>query len=624
MCDDIKNSVRSAALKLAQILTRILTRSLEASDSSSRTNNAILEQIIPFLLSPSGLESGVKEVQHSASNALLNIVKNSKERDLRPFLPKLISYLLTFLSSWEDGSVEYIRSNAERYNLNTEDIDDVRLRIIRDSPIMQAIERCLDFLDDQTMEALSPHLADTMKTAIGLPSKVGSARVLVALCTRKGFTFKSYADRFLKLAIRHLLDRNEAVASAFVAACGYLARLASDQEILKLFEHCQKLYLDSADDRHRLISGEVICAVSRYATDRFNSLASGILPFVFIAKHEIFERDKNVFERSWDENVGGRRAIFLYLNEIVTLASKHMDSPIWNIRRTSALAIADIIDSLGREIDDSIAKIVWPALEKAVGGKVWEGKEKVLQSFVRYAANSNALTSDESLAQQIESTILRECKRNNAIYRSHALACLGDFAEQAKDQNLFARVHDVVKPVIEDILSDSNQMDIDLPSGGTLSPAAVNEATLANAAGALLQSTNPRIQDSVQLTMNLTSTLELVTKVVSRRSDMTVLRAVYTHSKQLFGRIGVPDGGCISDSMADVLVRYVTLFNPPSDSNEQTRLHAAEALAAMIPVAHHHLHFRQILIQEVRRVRAQERSMEVQRLLDGALTSYEG
>ena len=41
-----------------------------------------------------------------------------------------------------------------------------------------------------------------------------------------------------------MLDRNDAVSSAYAAAAGYLARLASEKAILQLLEFAQKLYFE--------------------------------------------------------------------------------------------------------------------------------------------------------------------------------------------------------------------------------------------------------------------------------------------------------------------------------------------------------------------------------------------
>lgn len=247
--DDIKESVRAAAASLARVLTGVLTRTLEADHSSTKGAAAMLKHVLPFLLSPSGMESGAQEVQSFAVSTLLEIVKKGNGKTLRPFIPELVERLIGSLSTFEPEAVNYLHLNASKYNLTEQKIDDMRLSSVRSSPLMEAIERCLDLLDEETMKTLQPRLESAMKGAVGLPSKVGSSRILVSLSTRRLAVFRPHADAFLKLIEKVVLDRNETVSSSYAVAAGYIARAASEKQVLRLIAFCQKLYFESEGDR---------------------------------------------------------------------------------------------------------------------------------------------------------------------------------------------------------------------------------------------------------------------------------------------------------------------------------------------------------------------------------------
>jgi proteasome component ECM29 len=149
--------------------------------------------------------------------------------------------------------VNYLHLNAKNYNLTEQKIDDMRLMSIRSGPLMEAIERCLDLLDEATMKQLQPRLENAMKNAVGLPSKVGCSRILVSLSTRHNVLFKPYSDSFLRLIEKHALDRNDTVSSSYAAAAGYVARGASDKQILRLVDFAKKLYFESKDDRSQSV-----------------------------------------------------------------------------------------------------------------------------------------------------------------------------------------------------------------------------------------------------------------------------------------------------------------------------------------------------------------------------------
>ena len=397
--DDIKESVRAAAASLARTLTGVLTRALEADHSSTKNASTMLKHVLPFLLSTSGVESSAKETQAFSIHTLLEIIKKSNGSTLRPHIPDLVERFIGLLSSIEPEAVNYVHMNAAKYNLTEQKIDDMRLSSVRNSPLMEAIERCIDLLDEDSMRELQPRLENAMKSAVGLPSKVGSSRVLVSLSTRRMHLYRPYSGDALKLIEKLVLDRNETVSSSYAVAAGYIARGASDKQLLRLFTFARKLYFESEGDRESVVprrsvsSGELMAAVAKYASDRFNALASSALPFVFVAKHDPNEQVKEQFQNTWNESVGGSRAVLLYLTEILELCTTHLDSQQWALKHTSARAVADTVTAvsgLESKVPEKVGEQLWPALEKALGGKTWEGKEVVVFAFAKFVETAQA------------------------------------------------------------------------------------------------------------------------------------------------------------------------------------------------------------------------------------------
>jgi proteasome component ECM29 len=82
--DDIKGSVRLAAMKLCKVLTGILVRQLETGAGvTSKNAQTMLKNVLPFLLSTQGIENSAKDVQIFSLDAILKIVKKGG-RFLRP------------------------------------------------------------------------------------------------------------------------------------------------------------------------------------------------------------------------------------------------------------------------------------------------------------------------------------------------------------------------------------------------------------------------------------------------------------------------------------------------------------------------------------------------------------
>lgn len=300
--DDIKGSVREAAFKLSMALSNILVRQLEAG-SSSKYAQGMLKQVLPFLLGSQGIESSAKDVQTFSAITVLKLVKNGG-KPLLPFVPDLVEQLLGLLSTIGEGGnggIDYLYARASANlvgDLTTEKIDQARSSNVSSSPLMEAIERCLDLLDEPTMKELVPRLENSIKTSIGMPSKIGCAGVLVSLATRHSFVSKPHADVFLKIVERAVLDRNSTVSAAYARAAGYLSRQGSDDAVLRLAGYSKNLYFKAEDETKRQVPADIVYAVSKFATDRFNSLAAEFLPFVFFAKHDLDTQVRECFEKT--------------------------------------------------------------------------------------------------------------------------------------------------------------------------------------------------------------------------------------------------------------------------------------------------------------------------------------
>lgn len=606
--DDIKESVRTAAASLARTLTGVLTKALDADHSASKNAAAMLKHVLPFLLSPSGMESSAKEVAAFSVQTLLDIIKKSNASTLLPFIPDLVERLIGLLSTLEPEAVNYIHLNASKYNLTEQKIDDMRLSSVRSSPLMEAIERCIDLLDDHTMSksnlaliarqaeddailiifllhlgVLQPRLENAMKNAVGLPSKVGSSRVLVSLSTRRMALFRPLSDDFLKLIERLVLDRNETVSSSYAVAAGYIARSASDKQILRLISFAKRLYFESEGDREASIprrsisSGEIMYAIAKYASDRFNALASSALPFVFVAKHDSHEQVREQFQNTWNEAVGGSRAVLLYLREILELCTTYLDSAQWTLKHTSARAVGDAtiaVSSVETNFSEKVGEQLWPGIEKALGGKTWDGKEVVLPAFVKFVEKGQAFYDPRP---EVKSTIvkiaIREAKRQNAGYRQHSIKALGQVASALKGSDIFDTTIGIVEPILSKS-TDEEAMDVD--DTDTKKSSEIIDNTQIAAVETLFASINPAALEVDSLNDHLSKAISLITPL--KASAASVRRAIYDSLRKLFDRIRNDGKGNAIDF--DLAHFRVVLFDS-DETVEALRLAREDAIKAI-------------------------------------------
>jgi proteasome component ECM29 len=141
------------------------------------------------------------------------------------------------------------------------------------------------------------------------------------------------------------------------------------------------------DEQQRIMSGIAIEAISRNASSAFTAIASSILPFVFLAKHDPIEAISEPFVETWSENTGGAGAIKLYIREIMSLVAGHLEDPQWRVKQVSASSLEDACEAIGVDIKEHLG-LVMPLLLKGVGGRAWKGKEAVLKALVVVAENA--------------------------------------------------------------------------------------------------------------------------------------------------------------------------------------------------------------------------------------------
>lgn len=575
--DDIKESVREASQSLSIVLTNILVRQVEIG-TSSKHSQLILKDVLPFLLSEQGIESSTKNVRAFASATVLRLIKHGGQV-LRPIVPDLVEKLLGLLSTIEPEEVNYVYQRASEHR---DQIDQIRSSAVSQSPIMEAIERCLDLLDEPTMKLLAPRLEISIKTMIGMPSKIGCASVLISLTTRRSNFFRPFAKSFLKILEKAVLDRNNTVSFAFSKATGYVSGLASDNALSELSCYCKEIYFKSDNENKRHISGEIIYAIGKFSSERFSSMISEFLPFVFFATHDTDHEVKKKFQNSWNEHVGGSRAVMLYSKEIIELSIKSLESPNWAIKHSAALTIADVIKSFGAKLDERMASVIWPALEKAINLKIFDGKEKLLQEFVKFVGSVEKFWKEEiEMTNHMKKIIIREANRNNVGYRVYSFEALGDFSEMRRDLNMFDEVFNIVFPFCEKFLGvsqEENRTDDAMDCTVEASEVLVLTAGISS----IFKAVNENLtgEEIIRQLRALARTIKPV--MISLNMPITIKVAIFERIKITFCKLNKQPSQN-TDENWDLVWEYFLILELEKDfGSESMRLKRAEACEALV------------------------------------------
>ncbi|KAG5940270.1 hypothetical protein E4U53_007617 [Claviceps sorghi] len=534
--DDVKGSVREAALKLCMTLSNSLVRQLEEGNHASAAQ-AMMKEALPFLLSDKGVESSVQDVRLFATITVMKIAKHGG-KVLKPFIPSMVPQLLGLLSTIEPEQINYAYQRAGE--ASRDKIDKIRAQMVNQSPISEAIEDCLRFIDADVMAEFAPKLESTIKSAIGMPTKIGCSRVITTLATRHSNDIQSIAGRLLQILERQTMDKNDEVSQAYARAAAYMIRAAPDASRVRFCEKFVSMYFQAEDESRRQKVADVIVSLAKVSPDHFTAQETVLLPFAYLGAHDIDEYTERVFREVWDQHAGSSRTVTRYVREIVSLVDRCLETAQWALRHTGAFTVAAMAADVANaseaagSIDELSAKAIWPAFDKVLALKTFSGKEKLLQSYPKFVERGDAIwKSDGAASAQMKKIAIREAKRNNDEYRPHAFVCLWKFARARPDLDMLKDIADITTPYLDDFKNE-DKMDVDVKESqkeDTLSKTAKN-AFEAVARG-YARSQSPDIRSSL-------------------REIVTVLKPYLSHAKFGFIKREVWYG-CVHDLMSDAV-----------------------------------------------------------------------
>ncbi|KAI1208915.1 proteasome component [Annulohypoxylon truncatum] len=450
--DDQKGSVRAAALKLCMGLSKTLVTQLQENNASS-SSKAMITQVVPFLLSDKGIENSAKEVKQLSIITVLDVVKNGGDA-LKPFIPTIITHCLGLLSTVEHEAVNYYYQRVSEED--REGLDKLRSTFATRSPIFECVIDCLRFVDEDVMKELAPQLISTIKSAIGMQTKIGCSEVLNTLALRHSILLPPYNATFLKAMEMQILDRNHETSKAYARSAAYLLRSASVEARERFTSRLLDLYFESEDDTRRQKIADAVLAIAKISPDAFTDLEARLLPFAYFAKHDTDEYVSEEFEATWSQHAGGSHSVKRFVDEITQIVSRGLNTSKWALQHGAALTIASMITALSSAVGkylqftDADLQKIWPVLDKALALKTFKGKEKLVTAYPLFVLHGKKLWDTDSVfAAQLKKIAIREAKRNNDEYRPYAFEALAEFASAREDLDMYAEVVGLVSEYLK-------------------------------------------------------------------------------------------------------------------------------------------------------------------------------
>lgn len=175
-----------------------------------------------------------------------------------------------------------------------------------------------------------------------------------------------------------------------------------------------------------------------------------ILPLIFFAMHEPITDENRTLIESWKElwiDVSpGDAGIRMNLESISPMLEKSLEQPSWSVKAQAANAMNTIATRLGKNLDHAERNRMINSLLQSISGRTFQGKEHLLQAL---ASLCTGLQKDNSLIhQQIIDAVMKECNKEEPVYRRFALKAIGDILEELKEDR-FEEVYNMIWYLID-------------------------------------------------------------------------------------------------------------------------------------------------------------------------------
>lgn len=236
-----------------------------------------------------------------------------------------------------------------------------------------------------------------------------------------------------------------------------------EQSIIRLFAKLSELYFENPSNKG---IPQTIIAINKRHQDILKDYPSHVLPLIFYAMHEQVTPDTKpaieMWKELWTEISPGDAGIRMNLDTIIPQLERCLDDPSWAVKAQSANAINTIATRLGNNLLDGDRNRLVSVLLRSVSGRTFQGKECILQAL---ASLCNGLSKDDDtqIHLQIIDAVMKECHKEEPIYRTHAIKAIGDILEQLKVDR-FEAVYNMVWHLMDKKVTGNDDDDKTLTS----------------------------------------------------------------------------------------------------------------------------------------------------------------
>nr|XP_019552043.2 proteasome-associated protein ECM29 homolog [Aedes albopictus] len=456
--DDIHEGTRMAAEGTASALSKVCV--VAASSDHSKSGLNVASSIIPMFLEQ-GVTHTVAEIRKLSIKTLSDLIDSAGSLIL-PHLTSLVPCLLQATGELDSAKLSYLSTMMAGQSGTQEVVDSMRAEAAKQHYTMETLSKCIRHIDYDTLEKMTPAVLDVMKTGVNLGTKVACAHFICLVSIHLGSQMQPLTGKYLGACFTGLSDRNATVRRYFASAIGHLIGSAKEQSIVRLFAKLQELYFEQQSNRAVPLT---IQAINKRHQEVLKDYSSNVLPLMFFAMHEEVNEDNKatieLWQELWHDINTGDAGLRMNLDVILQILESKLNDPSWLLKAQAGNAINTLATKLNTNLDDAVRLKLIDLILVNVSGRTFKGKEKLLHALASLCKN---LKKDTNHYVQIIDAVMKECRKEDPVYRTHALKALGNILDELKEDR-FEEVYNMVWHILDkQDLSDGDKDDKDVVS----------------------------------------------------------------------------------------------------------------------------------------------------------------
>ncbi|KAH8348771.1 hypothetical protein KR084_010854, partial [Drosophila pseudotakahashii] len=455
--DDIHEGTRVTAHGTASFLGKLCV--IASSSDHGKSGTAVASSTLPYLLE-TGVGHKVPEIRRVSIKTISDMIDSSGAL-IAPHLVTLIPCLLRATGELENTKLSYVSTRLGADNEAQEAVDTLRAEAAKSHHTMETIGKCVRYIDYPVLEKMTPEVLELMRSSVNLGTKIGCAHFVCLISIRLGKEMTPVVGKYIRACFVGIKDRNATVRKYNASAIGHLLGLAKEQSIKSLFAKLDELYAEQPGNRSIALT---IQSINKRHHELLKDYMESMLPLIFFAMHEEANEETKanveLWKDLWNDVSPGDAGIRLNLNVIIPKLETSLTDASWSRKAQAANAIQTIATRLSSSLDEPDRVRLIKLLLCGLQGRTFEGKERLLQAL---AGLTKGLDRKHQICPNIIDAAMREARKREPVYRTMALASLGEILDQL-EADRFQEVYDMSWNLLEKKELRKESDDEDEPS----------------------------------------------------------------------------------------------------------------------------------------------------------------